>query len=131
MDVEDYRLVLQDLNRRKIPSPIKRAVSVALDKKAEKTVVIKLKGVTEITDFIVICSGMSHRQNRAIAEEIQRRLRADFKLKAFNVEGENSTDWVLLDYIDFVVHIFSPENREKFSLEKLWMDGKRYDFYRD
>ena len=106
-------------------------VTVALDKNAEKTVVIKLKGITEITDFIVICSGKSSRQNRAIAEEIQRRLKTDFKLKAFGVEGANSTDWVLLDYIDFVVHIFSPENRKKFSLEKLWMDGKRYDFYRD
>lgn len=131
MDVEDYRLVLQDLSRRKIPSPIKQVVTVALDKKAEKTVVIKLKGVTEVTDFIVICSGLSSRQNRAIADEIQRRLKTDFKLKAFSVEGAKSTDWVLLDYIDFVVHIFSPENRKKFSLEKLWMDGKRYDFYRD
>jgi len=131
MDAEAYRATMADLLRRKIPSVVKEVVTAAIDKKAEKTVVINLKGVTEMTDFIVICHGQSSRQNRAIADEIQHRLREKFRRKAFGVEGKNSTDWILLDYVDFVVHVFSQENRSKFSLEKLWMDGKRYDFFRD
>jgi ribosome-associated protein len=92
---------------------------------------MKLKGISDITDFIIICHGNSSRQNKAISDEIQRRLKEEYKLKAFGIEGIQNTDWILLDYIDFIIHIFSAENREKFSLEKLWMDGKRYDFYFD
>jgi ribosome-associated protein len=131
MDLETYQLVEEDLKRRKIPPIVKRVVSVILDKKGERTTVLKLKGVSDITDFMVICTGNSSRQNKAISDEVQRQLKKEYRLKAFSVEGENSTDWILLDYIDFVVHIFSPENREKYSLEKLWMDGKKYCFYRD
>ena len=131
MDLEDYKLVIQDLKKRKIPPIIKRAVSIILDKKGEKTLVLKLKGVSDITDFMIICNGNSLRQNQAISDEVQDKLFKEYHLKAFSIEGENSTDWILLDYIDFVVHIFSTENRKKYSLEKLWMDGKRYNFYRD
>jgi ribosome-associated protein len=131
MDLEEYKLVTEDLKRRKIPPIVKRVVSIILDKKGEKTMVLKLKEVSDITDFMVICSGISSRQNKAISDEIQRQLRKDYHMKAFSVEGVSNTDWILLDYIDFVIHIFSPENREKYSLEKLWMDGKRYCFYRD
>ena len=102
-----------------------------LDKKAGKIVVLKLKGINEITDFMIICHGNSSRQNNAISDEIQKKLKGNFKLRAFSVEGESRADWILLDYIDFVVHIFSPDIREKFSLEKLWMDAKRYNFYID
>ena len=131
MDLETFKGIEEDLKRRKIPPVVKRVVSIILDKKGERTTVLKLKGVSDITDFMVICNGNSSRQNKAIADEIQRQLKKQYRLRAFSVEGENSTDWILLDYIDFVVHIFSPENREKYSLEKLWMDGKRYSFYRD
>ena len=123
--------LFRELKKRKIPPKVKRVVSVILDKKAEKTIVIKLKGISEITDFIVICNGNSSRQNKAISDEIQEKLKKEYNIKAFSIEGENSTGWILLDYIDFVIHIFSPEIRKKFSLEKLWMDGKRYNFYRD
>lgn len=131
MDLEEYKAITEDLKKRKIPPIVKRVVSVILDKKGEKTMVLKLKEVSDITDFMVICSGNSSRQNKAISDEVQRQLKKEFRRKAFSIEGENHTDWILLDYIDFVIHIFSPENREKYSLEKLWMDGKRYRFYRD
>jgi len=131
MDLEEYKLISEDLKRRKIPPIVKRVVSIILDKKGEKTMVLKLKEVSDITDFMVICNGNSSRQNKAISDEVQRQLKKEYRRKAFSVEGENHTDWILLDYIDFVIHIFSPENREKYSLEKLWMDGKRYRFYRD
>ena len=131
MDLNDYKFITADLKKRKIPSVIKRVVSIILDKKGEKTIVLKLKGISDITDFMVICNGNSSRQNKAISDEVQKQLRKEYNRKAFGVEGENNTDWILLDYIDFVIHVFSPENREKYSLEKLWMDGKKYYFYRD
>jgi ribosome-associated protein len=80
---------------------------------------------------MVICHGNSSRQNGAIADEIRRKLRSEFRLKPFSVEGERESEWILIDYIDFIIHIFSEENRRKYSLEKLWMDAKRYDFYID
>lgn len=131
MDLIEYKLIVEDLKKRKIPPVIKRVVSIILDKKGEKATVLKLKEVSDITDFMVICNGNSTRQNRAISDEVQEKLFKEYRLKVFSIEGVTSAEWILLDYIDFVVHIFSPENREKYSLEKLWMDGKRYNFYRD
>ncbi len=112
----------------RIPPIVKKAVSVISDKKGDDIVILKLKGITDLTDFMVICSGNSQKQNRAIANDLQRLLKKEFRSAPFGVEGSNFGDWVLLDYVDFVVHIFSPETRVKFSLEKLWMDAKRYDF---
>lgn len=129
MKPEEYIRIAEDLKKRKIPPEIKKVVSVMLDKKAEGVTVLKLKGIAEITDFMVIGSGHSTRQNIAIADEIQRVLRKEFKLKAFSVEGEGGAEWILLDYIDFIVHIFCEEPRKRYALEKLWMDAKRYDFY--
>ena len=129
MKAEEFKQITDDLKRRRIPSEVKRTVSAMLDKKADRVVVLKLKGLNDISDFMVICSGQSTRQNAAISEEVQRKLRKDFKLKAFSVEGEREAEWILIDYIDFIVHIFSEESRRKYALEKLWMDAKRYDFY--
>ena len=131
MDLKEFKLIVEDLKKRKIPPVIKRVVSIILDKKGEKATVLKLKEVSDITDFMVICNGNSTRQNRAISDEVQEKLFKEYRLKVFSIEGVTSAEWILLDYIDFVVHIFSPENREKYGLEKLWMDGKRYNFYRD
>lgn len=129
MRSEEFELITADLKRRRIPAEIKKVVSAMLDKMAEKVVVLKLKGISDITDFMVLCHGNSTRQNSAISDEIQKKLRKQFKLKPYGVEGEVEAEWILLDYIDFVVHIFSKETREKYSLEKLWMDAKRYNFY--
>ncbi|MCK4763693.1 MAG: ribosome silencing factor [Candidatus Aminicenantes bacterium] len=131
MKSEEFEAVTQDLKSRKIPAAVKCAVSAMLDKKAEKVVVLKLKGLNDITDYMVICHGNSARQNSAAAGEVQRKLRKGFKLKPFSVEGERQSEWILIDYIDFIVHIFLPESRAKYSLEKLWMDAKRYDFFID
>jgi ribosome-associated protein len=129
MRSEEFELITADLKRRRIPAEIKKVVSAMLDKMAEKVVVLKLKGISDITDFMVLCHGNSTRQNSAISDEIQKKLRKQFKLKPYGVEGEREAEWILLDYIDFVVHIFSEETRGKYSLEKLWMDAKRYNFY--
>lgn len=129
MKHEEFEEILSDLKRRKIPTEVKRVVSIMMDKKAEQIVVLKIKGISEITDYIVICHGHSSRQNVAISQEIQRKIKQQFKTKPFGVEGERGAEWILLDYIDFVVHIFSEDMRSKFVLEKLWMDAKRYNFY--
>lgn len=129
MRSEEFELITADLKRRRIPAEIKKVVSAMLDKMAEKVVVLKLKGISDITDFMVLCHGNSTRQNSAISDEIRKKLREQFKLKPYGVEGEVEAEWILLDYIDFVVHIFSEETRGKYSLEKLWMDAKRYNFY--
>lgn len=131
MKSEEFEVITDDLKKRKIPTEVKRVVSIMLDKKAEQIVVLKLKGISDITDFMVICQGNSTRQNSAISADIQKKLSRHFKLKPFGVEGEREADWILLDYIDFVVHVFLEETRQRYALEKLWMDAKRYNFYPD
>lgn len=131
MKSEEFEVITADLKKRKIPTEVKRVVAIMMDKKAEQVVVLKLKGISDITDFMVICQGNSTRQNSAISDEIRKKLSRQFKLKPFGVEGEREADWILLDYIDFVVHIFLEETRQRYSLEKLWMDAKRYNFYPD
>jgi ribosome-associated protein len=131
MKSEEFEVITEDLKKRKIPTEVKQVVSIMLDKKAEQIVVLKLKGISDITDFMVICQGNSTRQNSAISADIQKKLSRQFKLKPFGVEGEREADWILLDYIDFVVHVFLEETRQRYALEKLWMDAKRYNFYPD
>jgi ribosome-associated protein len=102
-----------------------------LDKQAERITVLKLTGLSDISDYLILCSGHSTRQNQAICDEIASSLGKEHKMKPFNIEGTNPGDWILLDYIDFIVHIFMPDMRDRYSLEKMWMDAKRYDFFLD
>ena len=129
MKSEEFEAITEDLKRRRIPTEVKKAVTVLLDKKAERIVVLKLKGISDITDYMVVCHGNSTRQNSAMSDEIQKSLRKQHKMKPLGVEGQREGDWILLDYVDFVVHLFLEDTRKKFSLEKLWMDAKRYNFF--
>lgn len=131
MRSEDYEAISADLKRRRIPVEIKQVISIMLDKKAERVVVLKLRGLSDITDFMIICHGTSTRQNNAICDEIQKKMGKLFKLKPFGVEGQREGEWILIDYIDFVIHVFTEETRNKYSIEKMWMDARRYDFYVD
>lgn len=131
MEANEFDVILEDLKKRRIPAEIKETVLAMLESKAEKVTVLKIKEVSDVTDFFVICSGNSDRHNRAISDEVQKNLRQKFKLKPLGIEGERNAKWILLDYSDFVVHIFTADNRVRFALEKLWMDGKRYNFYKD
>jgi len=129
MKRDEFKLILDDLNRRHIPGGIKKAVQVLLDKQAERITVLKLKGLSEMTDYLVICSGNSTRQNRALADAVKEGLKKELCLHPLGSEGEQAAEWILVDYVDFIVNIFSAEWRKKYSLEKLWMDAKRYDFF--
>jgi len=129
MKINEFKQILQDLKKRKIPDEVKKTVEILLDKKAEKITVLKLKGISQMTDYIVICQVNSNRQNKAVADSIREDLKKEFRLNPFGMEGEQKADWILVDYVDFIVNIFLPEIRERFAIEKLWMDAKRYDFY--
>jgi ribosome-associated protein len=131
MKIEEFKLVLDDLQKRRIPVSIKKTVQILLDKKAEKITVLKLKGITEMTDYLVICSGNSTRQNNALANDVQETLKKELNLQPLGIEGKRLAEWILVDYVDFVINIFSADWRKKYALEKLWMDAKRYDFYPD
>ena len=76
-----------------------------------------------IIDYFIICSAINQRQIKAIAEEVQEKIYKKFDVKAFSVEGVGTSEWVVLDYIDFVVHIFSPGKRTFYDLENLWGDA--------
>jgi len=80
-----------------------------------------------ITDYFVVCHGRNDRQVKMIAEEVERVLLESVGLKPIGREGETQAKWILLDFGDFVVHIFQPEEREFYRLEKLWSDSERID----
>jgi ribosome-associated protein len=100
-----------------------RAAEAAADKKAEGIAVLDVSRQLVITDYFVICSGNNERQVRTIAEAVEERLRGDFGIKPFRREGGREARWLLLDYVDFVVHVFHREDREYYDLERLWSDA--------
>ncbi len=89
------------------------------DDKAQDLSVINLSGKTEIADYLVIASGASRRQVGAMAGHLQRKLK-DAGVRGLNVEGLTSCDWVLIDAVDVIVHLFRPEVRDFYGLEKIW-----------
>ncbi|MEZ5777475.1 MAG: ribosome silencing factor [Paracoccaceae bacterium] len=97
-----------------------RILSSLDDDKAEDVVTIDLRGRSSVADHMVICSGRSSRQVGAIAEKLVERLKAEFG-RTCKVEGKDQGDWVLIDASDVVIHVFRPEVREFYQLEKMWM----------
>ncbi|HJY53578.1 MAG TPA: ribosome silencing factor [Candidatus Udaeobacter sp.] len=96
---------------------------LASNKKAEDIVVLDLRGISSFTDFFVICSGTSEPQLKAIANEIETRLREDHSLRPVSVDGFPASQWMVLDYLQVVVHIFHRDKRAFYSLEDLWGDA--------
>ncbi len=100
-------------------------VAAAADKKAQDIVVLSMDEAVSYTDYFVLLTGANTRQTRAIADEIQHRLRADHR--PARVEGEREGEWILIDFIDVVVHVFTPAARDFYRLETLWGDVPRLD----
>ncbi len=98
-------------------------MDAARDRKAEDVVALDLRGLSDVTDTFIICHGSSGRQVAAIVENIERRLLTEAGKKPTHIEGLRQSEWVLLDYIDFVVHVFLKEKREFYRLERLWGDA--------
>ena len=102
------------------------AIEAALDKKAQDAVVLDLGEICSFTDYFLICTGTSTRHNQTIAEHIQETLKGS-GVRPLHIEGFTEGEWILLDYVDFVVHIFTARAREFYDLERLWRAGKRRD----
>jgi len=109
--------------KKRLTSEITRVVRAALDKKATNVVVLDLRGTPAFTDFFVLCSGQSQRQVKAIADSVEEALRA-IKIRPAHVEGYDRSEWVLMD---FIVHVFAPQTREFYALERLWGDAERIE----
>ncbi|MEM7731786.1 MAG: ribosome silencing factor [Pseudomonadota bacterium] len=101
-----------------------RILSSLSDDKAEDIVQIDLRGKTAIGDYMVICSGRSTRQVTALSEKLADRLKSELGV-ATKIEGKDTGDWVLLDTGDVIVHVFRPEVRDFYQLEKMWMPSPK------
>jgi ribosome-associated protein len=109
-----------------LPRQVEAAVRAADDKQANDLIVLDLRKAAGFTDYFVIGSGTNPRQIRAIADAVMESLTA-LGVKPAHVEGYDRSEWVLLDYFDFVVHIFAPETRLFYSLERLWGSAERVE----
>jgi ribosome-associated protein len=113
--------------KRSLPKAVKIAVKVSLDKKGEDVVVLDLSEKSSFTDIFVILNGNSSRQNRALYENIEVELKKA-NIRLLSREGLESAEWILMDYGYFIIHIFSKEAREYYSLENLWIDAPKLTF---
>ena len=103
---------------------LERILTSLSEDKAEEIVQIDLRGKSAIGDFMIVCSGRSTRQVTAIAEKLSERLKSELGVMT-KVEGKDSGDWVLLDTGDVIVHVFRPEVREFYQLEKMWVPASK------
>ncbi|MGH9411440.1 MAG: ribosome silencing factor [Vicinamibacterales bacterium] len=110
--------------KKRLSGDIMRAARAALEKKASDVVVLDLRGTPAFTDFFLLCSGNNQRQVQAIADAVEESLRA-VKVRPAHIEGYDRAGWVLMDFFTFVVHIFTPQTRAFYSLERLWGDAER------
>jgi ribosome-associated protein len=104
------------------------AAQAAAAKQAEDIAILDVRELIVITDYFVIASGSTERQVKTIVDEVERVLREVHEVKPVRREGESDARWVLLDYVDFVVHVFADEEREYYDLERLWADAPRVDW---
>jgi ribosome-associated protein len=106
---------------------VSAAIQACLEKKAEELNILEMeKGSGAFTDYFVLCSGTNPRQVQAIADEVELRLKGA-GLRPTHVEGYNQAEWILVDYVDFVVHVFSEKARKFYDLERLWKSAKRLE----
>ncbi len=111
-------------------APISKAIATAAaeaarDKQAADVVVLDVAELLSITDYFVICSVASAPQLRSVIEAVEERIRTELDLRPVRREGDHETGWLLLDYIDVVVHVFGEEERAYYDLERLWRDAPR------
>ena len=109
-----------------ISAELTAAIAAALDRKAGDMVVLDLTKASAFTDFFVICTATNRRQAQAIADAVKEALAKQGARPAL-IEGYEKGDWILIDYFDFIVHVFLPSAREFYSLERLWGDAERIE----
>src|SRR5437667_7942449 len=113
--------------KNELKKQVDAAIQACLEKKAEELTILEMeKGSGAFTDYFVLCSGTNPRQIQAIADEVELRLKAT-GMRPTHIEGYNQAEWVLVDYVDFVVHVFSEKARKFYDLERLWKSAKRLE----
>jgi ribosome-associated protein len=123
-----FQVTTEFMNKNQaLKQQIAEAMAACLDKKAESVSILEMeKGSNAFTDYFLICSGINPRQVQAIADEVEERLEKSGQ-RVTHKEGYSQAEWVLLDYVDFVVHIFSEKARQYYDLERLWKTAKRLE----
>ena len=101
--------------------------AIADSKKAEKVVVLDMRELVAYTDFLAICTARSERQARAIVDEVRVRVKRETGVLPGGVDGGGEAGWTILDYLDCVLHVFTPEARERYGLEELWREAPRLE----
>ena len=115
------------MKKNELRKQVADVIQACLEKKAEELSILEMeKGSGAFTDYFVLCSGTNPRQIQAIADEVELRLKSA-GLRPTHIEGYNQAEWVLLDYVDFVVHVFSEKARKFYDLERLWKSAKRLE----
>jgi ribosome-associated protein len=115
------------MKRTELDRQVSEAIGACREKKAEEITLLQLeKGSGAFTDYFVVCSGTNPRQIQAISDAVEERLESA-GLRPTHVEGYKQAEWVLLDYVDFVVHVFSEKARRYYDLERLWKSAKRLE----
>ena len=115
---------IKKLTKRNLPPEVRISIKASLTKKGEDLVVLDLRSISSFTDFFVITHGNSLRQNIALYESVEEELKKQ-DIRPLSVEGKEHSEWILMDYGSFIVHIFSKRAREYYSLEKLWGDAQK------
>jgi ribosome-associated protein len=105
----------------------RRVAELADAKQASDIVALDMRGLVSYTDFLIVCTARNERQARAIQDEVQGSLKRDDGLLAARVEGEREAHWILLDYLDCILHVFSSDTRDYYRLEALWGEAPRLD----
>ena len=105
----------------------REAALAADDKKATDVVALDVSGISDVTDAIVVCTAANSRLASAVVDEVEDRLRLRFGLSALSISGKDDGPWVLVDFCSVVVHVFSPEGRDYYRIERLWGDAPTID----
>lgn len=105
----------------------RRVATIADAKQAADIVVLDMRGMVAYTDFLVLCTARNQRQAKAIHDEVRETMKRDEGLAPDHVEGEREAEWILVDYLDAILHVFSPEARDYYRLETLWGEAPRLD----
>ena len=111
----------KNINYSKLPKAI---TQLMLDKKATEIKIINVSKLTSLTDYFIICSSDSEPKTKAIMNHIKDKIHEKYDIKPLHLEGIENLEWVLLDYVNIVVNIFSKEKREYYNIERLWADAK-------
>jgi ribosome-associated protein len=115
------------VNKAQTEQLARNLAAIADSKKAEEVVVLDMRELVAYTDFLAICTARSERQARAIVDEVRVQVKREAGLLPGGVDGGGEAGWTILDYLDCVLHVFTPEARERYALEELWRDAPRLE----